>query len=175
MAVRDHGRISKEPEGVRGRRWSARHRRAAIEAIIHHDLYTISAIDIADGAGWVIPASRAMEHRHFPIRTGTDGWVRLPGDSVSTAEGLTVGGSAERIVLPVGDGGEIAPPEVAPRPGRQDPGGDDAVLEGILFLPQGGAEGSRALIAGEEEIPRRLDHDRAGIRVDMRHIAAATG
>jgi hypothetical protein len=146
IADRDDGRKSNEPEGV--------------GAIVRDDLYTISAIDIADGAGWVIPASRAMEYRRFPIgRTGTYGRVRLPGDSVSTAEGLTVGGGAERIVLPVREGGEIVPPEVAPRPGGQDPGADDAVLEGILFLPEGGAKRSRALIAGEEEIPRRLDHD----------------
>jgi hypothetical protein len=149
--------------------------RAAIEAITHHDLYTISAIDIADGAGWVIPASRARGHRRFPIgRTGTDRRVRRPGDSVSTAERLRVGGSAERIVLPVGEGGDLIPLQISPRSGRQDPGGHDAVLEGILFLPEGGTKGSRALIVGEEVIPRRLDHDRAGIRVDMRHIAAAT-
>jgi hypothetical protein len=60
----------------------------------------------------------------------------MPGDSPSTAERMRAGGNSEEVVMRPDEGGEVVQPVVSQRSGDQEPGVEEAVLEGIIFIPE---------------------------------------
>src|SRR5579871_144881 len=68
-----------------------------------------------------------------------DPFMGPSGDGLSTAKRMRLGGISEEIRRNVGEGSQASGPDVSARRGEQGPIGAEAVLEGIIFLVEGGA------------------------------------
>jgi hypothetical protein len=89
--------------------------------------------------------------------------TRRPGGSLSTAERMIAGGNSREDVPRLGEGSEMSPPGIRPRPGGHQPVAEGALLVGILLLLEGCAKACAARIIGGGVIPRLLDHRRGDV------------